>query len=414
MNVVQYIPAYDKETELEKLLSDDFLQSNPLPSFDDLSIKFLSGLSKVILSYPGIKTYPELVSLAFWLRQANISSIVSEFNKTFDDFQIIVPRGLALHVAPSNVDSIFLYSWALSLLAGNKNVVRVSRETNKQLELLLEIVREFISRAEWSEIKKRNIVISYPRENEINEYISVRSDLRVIWGGDLTIMKFKEIPSKPSTKDILFVDKFSYSIINAADYNSLVDQDKKTIARNFYNDAYWFDQMACSSPRFVLFTGGEDECEKASIIFWEHLGSELTKRDKHDTADIAMEKLVYMYETLSFSELPEVPQPLNSGKPAVIRVTRDEIKHSRESCGGGFFFECFFSSLDELIPLISLKDQTLTYSGFSKEELISFAKQANGKGIDRIVPIGKALDFSPAWDGYSLLNELTKRVNIIA
>ena len=36
------------------------------------------------------------------------------------------PRGLVFHVPPANVDTIFVYSWALSALAGNSNVVRIS------------------------------------------------------------------------------------------------------------------------------------------------------------------------------------------------------------------------------------------------------------------------------------------------
>ena len=413
MRVVQHIPINKSETELYDLVNDSFVNDNPLPPFDNLSINFLSNLSKEILSYPEIKSFPELVSLAFWIRKANIISIVSGFKKNIEESEIVVPRGLAFHIAPSNVDSIFLYSWALSMLAGNINVIRISQKTNQQLEILLNIVREFINRKEWIEIKKRNIIISYPREDEINFYLSLRSDLRILWGGDQTINNFKIIPSKPSTKDILFVDKFSYTIINASEYNAIKEPAKKVIARNFYNDAYWFDQMACSSPRFVLFTGSMDECEKAGNVFWDLLSKELIKKDKADTPDIAMEKLVYMYETISSADLPSKPSALNSRKPAVLRVTKEEIKKSRESCGGGFFFECFLTGLEELSSLVSLKDQTLTYFGFSIQELKLFSAKINGKGIDRIVPIGRALDFAPIWDGYSLLYELTKRVNIL-
>ncbi len=413
MKVDQFIPFQNPDADLHELVNESFINNKPLPSFDELSINFLTGLSKEILNYPGIKSFPELVSLAFWLRQANVALIIKEFKKSIEDSQVIVPRGLAFHIAPSNVDSIFLYSWALSLLTGNKNIVRISQNSNPQLEILLNIIRGFICRKEWAAIKDRNIVISYPREEDVNLYLSARADIRVLWGGDQTINKFKVIPTKPAAKDILFVDKFSYAVIKSEQYNSQTKQQKESIARYFYNDAYWFDQMACSSPRFVLFTGNTNDCEHAGKSFWEFLGEELKRKDRHDSADIAMEKLVYMFETISTADLPSKPEPLNGGKPAVLRVTKEEIKRSRESCGGGFFFECFFNNLDELIPLISVKDQTLSYFGFSKEELKSFAEKVNGKGIDRIVPIGKALDFSPAWDGYSLINELTKRVNIL-
>ena len=40
------------------------------------------------------------------------------------------------------------------------------------------------------------------------------------------------------------------------------------------------------------------------------------------------------------------------------------------------------------------------------------AVAVNGRGIDRIVPIGQALQFSRHWDGYDLFAEFTRQVTI--
>jgi hypothetical protein len=126
-----------------------------------------------------------------------------------------------------------------------------------------------------------------------------------------------------------------------------------------------------------------------------------------------MEKLVYMYESISKTHASVKPALPNTGKPAILRVDKAGINEFRESCGGGFFFECFINDLTDLALLVSRKDQTLTYFGFDKKELNEFVIKVNGAGIDRIVPVGQALNFAPVWDGYSLLNELSKRVHII-
>ena len=39
-------------------------------------------------------------------------------------------------------------------------------------------------------------------------------------------------------------------------------------------------------------------------------------------------------------------------------------------------------------------------------------KKKNFDGIDRVVPIGQALDISLNWDGYDIINILTKVVDI--
>jgi hypothetical protein len=35
-----------------------------------------------------------------------------------------------------------------------------------------------------------------------------------------------------------------------------------------------------------------------------------------------------------------------------------------------------------------------------------------GEGIDRVVPLGRALEFNYVWDGYNLLDELSKKVQV--
>jgi hypothetical protein len=413
INISLFAPEYDSNAGLENIINDGFLSQKPLPSFDAAAIEFLSGLSKKILETKEIKEFPELVALAYWLRKSNIKNIADSFTKEVNESEIIVPRGVAFHIAPSNVDSIFLYSWALSLLVGNINIVRVSQTLNAQQELLFSAIREVLRDEKLKSIAQRNILLTYQRDEAINRFISLRSDVRVLWGGDETINNIRLLPAKPATKDITFADKFSYSAIKSSAYNLLSNEEKGKLAAQFYNDAYWFDQMACSSPRFIIFAGNTESNEIASVSFRKYLESELKRKFKSDSIDVAMEKLVYMYESISKTDALEKPSLPASSKPAVLRVDKAEIKKFRESCGGGFFFECFIENLTELADLVSRKDQTLAYFGFEKNELFDFVKKVNGAGIDRIVPIGQALNFAPLWDGYSLLNELSKRVHII-
>jgi len=413
MNITVYLPEYIGHIDLDSVLTEDFIKQNSLPPFHELSIDFLSALSNKILGSKNLKVYTELIALAYWLRKANITSILSSFKKEIPENEIIAPRGITFHIAPSNVDSIFLYSWALSLLVGNINIVRITQNANEQLDSLLSIIRELLSDDKWALIASRNIIITYPHEESINRHISLLSDVRVLWGGDETINSFRILPSKPTTKDVSFADKFSYTVINAEMFDKSEEAAKLNLSKQFYNDAYWFDQMACASPRFVIFTGARSSCERSSKYFWHYVEDELIRRGKTDSIDIAMEKLVYMYESISKSETASPIELPEKFKSTVLHISKNDIGKFRESCGGGFFFECFLENLEELIPLVNRKDQTLAYFGFSKNELIKFAEKVNGAGIDRIVPVGQALNFSSSWDGYSLLNELSKRINIL-
>ena len=56
--------------------------------------------------------------------------------------------------------------------------------------------------------------------------------------------------------------------------------------------------------------------------------------------------------------------------------------------------------------------QTITYFGYSKKFLEKFFSENNFNGIDRIVPIGQALNINLVWDGYDLTTKLTREIEI--
>ena len=58
------------------------------------------------------------------------------------------------------------------------------------------------------------------------------------------------------------------------------------------------------------------------------------------------------------------------------------------------------------------KIQTLTYFGVEKEKLFDIVYNAGNIGIDRIVPIGSALEMGIIWDGYDMIYSLTKIIDL--
>jgi hypothetical protein len=68
--------------------------------------------------------------------------------------------------------------------------------------------------------------------------------------------------------------------------------------------------------------------------------------------------------------------------------------------------------LSELGPLLTERDQTLSYFGFDRARLEDFARTMPTRAVDRIVPIGTALDFSTVWDGSSLFRVFSREVEV--
>ena len=78
----------------------------------------------------------------------------------------------------------------------------------------------------------------------------------------------------------------------------------------------------------------------------------------------------------------------------------------------GIFYQLNLKNLSELSKYITKKCQTMTYFGFNKNELQNFVLSNNLEGLDRIVPIGKALDIDFNWDGYDLIKTLSRVIAI--
>ena len=78
----------------------------------------------------------------------------------------------------------------------------------------------------------------------------------------------------------------------------------------------------------------------------------------------------------------------------------------------GFFYEYSTNDLNRIKNYINNKYQTLTYFGMDKDSLKNFVINNQLQGIDRIVPVGQALDISFFWDGYDLNRILSRVVDI--
>ena len=77
----------------------------------------------------------------------------------------------------------------------------------------------------------------------------------------------------------------------------------------------------------------------------------------------------------------------------------------------GYFYEydCKEPDLLELKPLCDDKRcQTIGYIG--NKEMFRPILTSGIKGVDRILPIGKTMDFDLIWDGYNLPAMLTRNV----
>jgi hypothetical protein len=408
MTVEQLVPTVER-VELETVLAG---MSGPdvhrLAPFAPPVIEFCVAFSKALFRDAEAKRYPELQALAFGVRQAELARLEAEFRRWESPDTVLAPRGLVFHVPPANVDTMFVYSWLVSVLTGNRNVIRISASAGPQTAIICRLFNAVLEQC-GEEMQANTRMLRYGHEREISAAISAAADVRIIWGGDATVNTIRAIPIGPQCKEITFPDRYSFAVLQAAKYLALEDSARGKVAEEFYNDTFWFDQMACSSPRLVVWCGAVEDAKRAGAIFFEHLQNQVARKGYGIDTGARLNKFTFACRAILDEDATEYEEW--GSAITVLRLDPERVV-SREHCGGGLLFQIRQPALQSLVPMIQRRDQTLTWFGFEPAELREFAKTLNGRGVDRLVPMGQALNFEHRWDGYDLFLELTRQVVI--
>lgn len=345
-------------------------------------------------------------ALAFWLRRASLLRMKNRFDSMSDPEIVVVPRGLIFHIPPSNVDTVFCYSFAIAHLMGNKNIVRISESTLEKMGRPLQLLLEMLSGS--PRVSEGNVLLTYSSGcTDITASFSNACDVRVIWGGDETVSRIRQCSIRPHAKDVTFGHKNSMCALSVEAYNSLTDSERERVVERFFNDVYWFDQQGCSSPRVLIWIGGN--AEQVSIDFHARLSSLIIRHQSGAVPQQVMSKLIAAYRDAIDQDISQMSvNPLHQ----FVIQTRQIPDLGLNFPGFGYLYETRLQKLEEILDWTTRSMQTLTTFGFSHEELGSLARSLRGRGIDRIVPVGQALTFNQFWDGYDLMAEFTRLVHV--
>ena len=369
-----------------------------LRPFDDEVIAFLNNLSASLRKN---REYSDIATFGFWCRKA---ALMKEKEK-YDDIVERFGKGIVFHSTPSNVPVNFAFSFAAGLLAGNANIVRLPGKPFEQVNIISSAVNELIS-DKHKNMAPYIVFVKFPPVKEITDTFSALCNVRVIWGGDMTVAELRQSKIPARTTEITFADRHSIAVIDADAY--LNADNKDVIIQNFYNDTYFSDQNACTSPRIIFWQGKEKEAAKAD--FWDRVHKLVA--GKYTLAPVqAVGKLNAMYSVAAQKDVKlQKSEDMFITRLDVDKIDKDLMNYKYNS---GFYFEKDIDSLNEIADVCDIRCQTLTYFGVREDDFRSFMEDARPIGIDRIVPMGKSMDFALVWDGYDLIRQMSRKVTII-
>jgi hypothetical protein len=174
------------------------------------------------------------------------------------------------------------------------------------------------------------------------------------------------------------------------------------LVERFYADTYTLDQNACSSPKLVIWYGSDKEL----IIeqFWEKLYT-IVKKKYNKSYGQSVDKFTTLCSAVIDNSLVIGHVNFTTDR---LQVSLDNIK--KFNGHSGLFYEAYIKSLSELKSIANRKLQTITCFGVDRREILNWIIANNIQGIDRIVPVGAALNMDTTWDGFEMISTLSRKI----
>jgi len=389
--------------KIEYLVGNGSINRKSLIPYSKEICNFISDLSNDLNSNSLSKKYPDIKTFSFWCRKKNIENL----KKNYFSKKTRLGLGLIFHITPSNIPTNFAYSLIFGLISGNSNIIKVPSKKFDQVDIICKSINK-IFKNKYKIIKKMISVVRYSDNDDYTNKISSICDARLIWGGDNSIKNIRKFPLKHRALDFAFADRYSFCVINTQDILKLNQLKIKRLTENFYNDTYLVDQNACSSPHLILWIG--KNVNKARNKFWKSL-SYLVKKKYVLSESASIDKYAQLCANIiSLNNMKKYEIFDDSIYTISLKKLDKNIHNLRGKWG--FFYEHNIRDLNEIKNYVNNKYQTLTYFGLKKKKLTNFILKNKLDGIDRIVPIGQALDINFFWDGYDLNKILSRVIDI--
>ena len=396
----------DNKKILCKITQNKNFSINILQPFNKLSMELINDFSDELKKEKKTYKYLDLIYLSSWCSKKKIQELK---NRHFF-YKKQIGRGLAFHITPSNVPTNFIYSFFFGLLSGNSNIVKLPAREFPEKKIILDIIIKIFKRKKYINIKNSNYFILYNKLNnsELTEKLSSICDVRIIWGGDKTINEVRKIWIPERATELTFADRYSFSIVNSKKLKNLNELKVKNLIKNFFYDTYTMNQLACNSPHFLFWIGKNNKILQNK--FWNSLNIFAKKRfnlDEKNLLDKYTNLVSSIFTQNKFKNLRMFDNTLY-----VVDPNKDLSNIENIRGKSGTFFQKNINNIAELKKYVTKKCQTITYFGFNKKEIESFLFNNNLKGVDRIVPIGSAMEIDIIWDGYNVINSLSREISI--
>ena len=319
------------------------------------------------------------------------------------------PRGVVAHWIAGNIPTLALFSFVLSALVKNVNLVRVPKESLPVVERLLQA----LAQASTPELSGRDLLegasfFYFPGEDRaLHAELSLRADARVVWGGRETVATVLALPRHEHTEDVVFGPKFSLGVIDAAARRRLVDGDA-ALARAIVRDVLLFDQAACSSPHILYVEGSLDEARGVARALAAELGRQATRAPKRAIAEGTAAAILRLRTDYALGDDRDLVASRDVDWTVLVDADGAVLSDGVQS---RTIFVRGVPALLAVAELVTPKVQTVGFCVDDAELATRLAEELARRGVSRLARFGLMNVYDQPWDGLYACDRLVRWVS---
>lgn len=379
--------------------------------FDDYSARLLKD--------ERTRRLEAVMFLAAWLRRENLMKLL-ELNLNGDPDQLdhfvpygrgylaAKPHGLVSTWMAGNVGTLPMFSLVPALLTKNVCLLKLASVDPEGMDRLLGVLGD----AEAGSLRGHDLLESMAvvcfdhTDRQQSEAMSRRADVKIMWGGAAAIAGIRALPTQEHCVEIIFGPKYSIGVID----RKLIEGDAAKLedaVGSFVRDMATFDQRACSAPQTIFV-------ERNARLSLHELG-ELFARQ---FAKLGPKQALDPYTTMQILNV-RAEWALDAERDVIVSsdganwtVCMDRGAYLKAAVQSRTLFLTEVGSLEEVLPLLSPKVQTVGVAFSELSDARSFAEAATAAGVARCVRPGLMNAHESPWDGKLLINQLVRWVSL--
>ncbi len=379
--------------------------------FDDYSVRLLKD--------ERTRRLEAVMFLAAWLRRENLLKLLElNLNGNPDYLDGFVPygrgylaakpHGLVATWMAGNVGTLPMFSLVPALLTKNVCLLKLASVDPEGMDRLLAVLAD----AEAGDLRGSDVLESVAvvcfdhLERHLSEAMSRHADVKVMWGGEAAVAGIRSLPTLEHCVEIVFGPKYSMGVIDRKFLEGDAAKLDDAIG-SFVRDMAIFDQRACSAPQTIFV---ERNARLSLHDIGESFAAHFTRLGPKPGLDpyTTMQILNARAEWALDAERDVIA----SDDGANWTVCMDRAAYLKDAVQSRTLFLTEVESLQEVVPLLSPKVQTIGVAFSELADAIVFAEAATAAGVARCVRPGLMNAHESPWDGKLLISQLVRWVSL--